>query len=219
MQAISVLFLFGFAALVASAPPAEEKLAAILFKDYNKNVNPGSTPLTVGLSYLCADLNKENLHLTSRVLEKYTWQDSRLTWTPKEHNDLKALRYPARHLWTPDFKLYNSQKEVETRDEVNAVIYSNGTVLWVPIATYHSACLPVRRNVFHCSLTFGTWTYDAGIVGLNATEPGLDKIMYLDTCPYSIIEPKVEVKNQTYPCCGDEKYATMYVNFLVQGIV
>jgi len=197
----------------------EEKLAAVLFKDYNKNVNPPSTPLEVSLSYLCADINKANLQLNSRVVEKYTWVDSRFKWDPKAYDGITQLRYPARHLWTPDFKLYNSQYEEETRDEVNGVILNNGTVVWVPIANYKTSCAPLRRNTFSCHLSFGSWTYNADMLGLKLSGTGFDKDMYLDSCPYDIIEPKIKVENNTYPCCPGESYSSMSVNFLLQDRV
>lgn len=215
MLKVGALILFGLT--VVTAITVEEKLIAALFKDYNKGVNPPSTPLDVALSYLCADVNKANLQLTSRLLEKYTWQDSRLKWTPKDYDNLTAIRYPAYHLWKPDLKLYNSQYEEETRDNVNVVIYSNGTVLWVPIATYKTNCLPLRRNAFSCELLLGPWTYSTNTVGLNLAGKGFDTFMYLDSCPYEIVEPQIKVENKTYPCCPDEAYASMDVRFVVHG--
>lgn len=214
---LAILLVVGLVAVVSGT--TEEKLAAALFKDYNKNVNPPSTPLDMALSYMCAALNKADYQLTSRLLEKYTWQDSRLTWDPKTYDGITHLRYPAKHLWTPDVKLYNSQYEAETRDEVNAVIFNNGTVLWIPIATYKTSCVPLRRSAFSCQLKLGSWTYSANTIGMKLSGPGFDKFMYLESCPYDLVEPSIKVENMTYPCCPDEPYATMTVDFLLHDRV
>jgi len=218
MLKLAALLLVCLTAVVVSQT-TEEKLAAVLFKDYNKNVSPHSTPLNMALSYMCANINKANLQLTSRLLEKYTWEDSRLKWDPKSYEGITHLRYPARHLWTPDFKLYNSPYEAETRDEVNSVIFNNGTVLWIPIATYKTACAPLRRNTFSCQLKLGSWTYSANTIGMKLSGTGFDKVMYLDACPYDIVEPQIKVENVTYPCCPEEPYGTMTVNFLLHDRV
>lgn len=204
---------------VATAITVEEKLVATIFKDYNKGVNPPTTPLEFGLSYLCADVNKANLQLTSRLLEKYTWQDSRLKWNPADYDNLTIIRYPASQLWKPDMKLYNSQHEEETRDEVNAVINSNGTILWIPIATYKTHCLPLRRNAFSCEIKLGPWTYSSKTIGLNLAGKGLDTFMYLDTCAYEIAEPQIKAENITYPCCPDEQYTSIDARFVVHDRV
>jgi len=216
MMKILVLLLAIVVASQANDPGTTQKLVKDLMKDYMMEIDPGTTNLTVGISYLCADLSRFTLKLTSRVLESYMWHDSRLTWDPTKYDGIKMIRYPAKLIWTPDFRLYNSQDEQEVRDDVNAVIMANGTVLWIPMATYKTYCEPGREDKgdsIACILKLGSWTYDANTLKLQSNDLDL-KSMYLDTCPYVITEPKVDVESKVYPCCA-EPYASMIVSFRI----
>lgn len=211
------IFLLLLATFVAVSQAADslttQKLVKDLMKDYMKEVDPGSTKLALGIAYICADLSRYSLELTSKVVENYMWQDSRLKWEPSKYDNIENIRLPASMLWTPDFKIYNSHDDPEKRDDVNVVLYANGTVLWVPMVTYKSHCEPGRDkgDSIQCQLKMGSWTYDADTLKLESRD--LDtSMMYLDTCPYVITDPKVTVDTKFYPCCA-EPYATMYVNF------
>jgi len=204
-------------AIVAVTQAAEnvsaQNLVKDLMKDYLKEVDPGSTNMTLSIMYVCADLSRYTLQLTSKVLESYMWHDSRLTWDPSKYDGIQQIRYPANKIWTPDFKLYNAQDQPESRDEVNAVIMANGTVIWIPMVTYSTYCEPGREkgDSVACMLQLGSWTYDANTLRLDTRD--LDTTsMYLDTCPYIITDPKVDVKTKVYPCCPDP-YASLFVRF------
>jgi len=194
-----------------------QKLTRYLLKDYLKAADPGATDLTFSLSFQCANLKRYNsLELTSRVLESYRWEDSRLEWDPSKFDGLKQLRLPANQIWTPDMKLYNAQEEPEARDDVNVVIYANGTVIWIPTVTYKTFCEPGRDkgDSIVCLLQLGSWTYDADTLRLDTTERAIDMFMYQDTCPYVITDPKVNVESRVYPCCT-EKYASIFFRFRI----
>jgi hypothetical protein len=168
---------------------------------------------------LCATINKVTLGLTSRVLEKFTWVDTRLKWEPKDYENIQMIRYPANMIWRPDLKLYNTHKDAEERDEVNVVIYNNGTVLWVPMTTYSTNCLPNGRSTFICQLKIGSWAYDMKVIKMTMEGEGLDKASYLDTCPHAITDIKAKVEDRVYPCCPDDKYQSMEAEFLVHDRV
>jgi len=213
MMKILVLLLAIAAVSRATDPFTNQKLVKDLLKDYVKEVDPGTTNLTVGVSYVCADLSRFTLQLTSKVLELYQWHDSRLTWDPTKYNGTEQIRLPASSIWTPDFKVYNTLNEPEVRDDVNVVIKANGSVLWVPMVVYKTYCEPGREkgDSIACLIQLGSWTYDANNLVLAAHD--LDTTsMYLEACPYVITDPKVNVLNKVYPCCP-EPYASMFIRF------
>jgi len=210
---IFVLLLAIVAVTQAAETVSAQNLVKDLMKDYLKEVDPGSTNMTLSIVYMCAELSRYTLQLTSKVMESYMWHDSRLTWDPSKYEGIQQIRYPANKIWTPDFKLYNAQSEPESRDEVNAVIMANGTVIWIPMVTYSTYCEPGREkgDSVVCMLQLGSWTYDANTLRLDTRD--LDTTsMYLDTCPYVITDPKVDVKTKVYPCCPDP-YSSLFVRF------
>jgi len=212
-----VLVLVVAAVAQANDVTEQQKLVKDLFKDYVPEVDPGATNLTFRLSYVCADLNRLTLGLTSKLLESYEWVDTRLKWDPSAHGGIKQFRYPASKIWKPDMKLYNAQEESEIRDEVNALVYANGTVIWIPTVMYKTYCVPIhdrREESVSCLIQLGSWTYDAETIVLKTTEPGLDTFMYLETCSYVIAEPAVHVESKSYPCCP-EQYSSLFAKFIV----
>jgi nicotinic acetylcholine receptor alpha-6 len=215
MLKIFVLLLAIVVATKAVDPVTTQKLVKDLLKDYMKEVDPGTTNLTFGVSYMCADLSRYTLQLTSKVLEKYEWVDSRLKWDPSKYDGIQNIRLPANSIWTPDFKLYNTLNEPETRDDVNVVVMANGTIIWIPMVVYKTYCEPGRDkgDSIACLLHLGSWTYDANTLILQSS--GLDIVsMYQDACPYVVTDPKADVESMVYPCCP-EPYASMYVRFRI----
>jgi hypothetical protein len=199
----------------ASAMTTKEKLAGDLLRGYMKEIDPGNTPLKMGLSYMCADLDPETRVMTSKLMEKYTWIDTRLTWYPADYEGIELFRLPAKKIWTPDVKLYNTEYETEARDEVNTVIYSNGSVLWMPLVRYKTPCTLSQTEEDKsalCKIQLGSWTYDANNLDLQLQDTGFDTFMYLDTCPYVISDATVRVDKQIYPCCP-EPYASLHASF------
>jgi len=218
---LCAIFAVSQAAQNASSSTTQNLVRALL-KDYLKEVDPGVTNLTFSISYQCADLRKfRSLELTSKVLESYVWEDSRLQWDPTKYDGIKQIRLPAKSVWTPDFRLYNGQEGSEVRDDVNVLIMFNGTVLWIPTVTYKTYCEPGREksedgkgDSIVCFLQIGSWTYDADTLLLRTKEAGLDTYMYLDTCPYVITDPKVTIDSKAYPY-SPEKYSTAYFRFRI----
>jgi hypothetical protein len=210
------LFCIVTAVAYVAAGTDKERLVRHLMKGYIREVDPGNTVLAMGLSYVCADLNKETLQLYSKLLEKYNWVDTRLRWNPEEFDGIEQFRYPAKMIWTPDVKLYTTQVESEIRDEVNAVIYSNGSIIWIPMVTYKTQCSAHDdEDASHkCKIQIGSWTYDAINLDLTLQDSGFDTFMYLDTCPYTISDANVNVESKIYPCCPDP-YASLYLEFKV----
>lgn len=76
-----------------------------------------------------------------------SWTDSRLTWDPEDFGGLKRLRVNAEQIWVPDVTLYNAVEPpkssyVTWEDTTNAIVMSDGMIIFVPPAT-----LKVRLSV------------------------------------------------------------------------
>lgn len=214
MFAVKIFALFSLFVSCVVAVTTKERLVGDLMRGYMREVDPGTTPLHMSLSYICANLNTDTNLLSSKLLEQYSWEDTRLRWTPSHYEGLEHIRLPAKLIWNPDLKLYNAHAEPEIRDDVNTVIFSNGTVLWIPMVQYKTRCTPNGDEAGSalCKLHIGSWTYDANNLNLQLSGTGFDTYMYLDTCPYIITEPTAEVESKVYPCCT-EPYSSMHVSF------
>jgi hypothetical protein len=195
--------------------PVKDTLLRDLLHDYEKDVDPGNITLHFGLAYNCAKLDGTTGELTSLLWEQYFWTDPRLRWVPAEHAGLTKLRVPAKRIWTPDFKLYNALS-VE-REEVNTVISSDGSVIWIPSATYTSFCSPADTNqVSTCKLRVGSWTFDSEAINLQLSEKPFDMDAHIEHCPYTVSDAKVKVESKKYPCCP-ELYSTFEAEFKVHA--
>jgi hypothetical protein len=191
----------------------KELLYNDLTKDYVAAVDPGKISLEIQLNVVCVSVEKSTGWLTANVWEYLSWKDSRLKWLPKEYDGIEILRVPARHIWTPDIKLYNSAEPFAERDyETNAVVQADGTVLWVPRATYRFRCTDLSK----CRLRVASWTYDGYNVELkiHGTD-GVDLSYYDEACPLKVTDHKADVVSHVYPCCK-EPYPSLDVTFTVQ---
>jgi len=173
-------------------------------KDYIKNVDPGNLTLAVGISYVCGVYNRRSHILTSRVFEKYSWTDPRLAWNPKDYSGLTRISVPADVVWSPDTKLFNAFSNSEEVDYTEAMILSNGTVIWVPRVTYTTLCDDEhhgRHHTHHCHLQLGSWTRNAQDMPLTLFEGGFDTHLYFKECPYVVSHYTARIKSRKYDCC------------------
>jgi len=192
------------------------KLIKTLAKDYEKLIEPGNTTLKIGVAYVCAHYDLSDKRLHSRVFERFSWKDWRLTWDPKAYGGLNVIKVPSHLLWTPaDVRLFNAFEDSTVRDDVNAVILSDGTVYWVVPAFYTTLCGPgevKNDNKGHCHISLGSWTYDADDLPLALFNDGVDQKFYLDDCPHVMSNVNVYIKKTKYDCCPDP-YASLEVDF------
>jgi len=214
-QICTVLLLICAASQTTLGSPVKDTLLRDLLHDYEKDVDPGNITLHFGLTYNCAQLDSTTGELTSLLWEQFFWTDSRLRWVPAEHAGLTKLRVPAKRLWTPDFKLYNAH--AAEREEVNTLISSDGSVIWIPSTTYKSFCSRSHDNEGStCKIKVGSWTYDAEAINLQLSETPFDTSAYIEHCPYTVSDAKYKIESKKYPCCP-ELYSTYEVEFKVHA--
>ena len=68
------------------------------------------------------------------------WFDPQLVWNPDNYGGLKTFNVKPSTIWVPDIVLYNSaetryQITEDPSNAVNARIFSNGVVRWVPFSS------------------------------------------------------------------------------------
>jgi hypothetical protein len=185
----------------------KQKLYKDLEKNYDKEVEPGfGTTITAGVAFICAKLDPETNKLSTRVYERHSWTDKRLSWKPADYAGIKSGSVTINDIWSPDFRLFNAFVNSEVRDDVNAVVLANGTVYWIPPVTYTTLCAPSKDkddHSYHCRLTLGVWTYDGETLPLELYEGGWDTVMYLKECPYVIKNAKAYIEHAKYDCCTE----------------
>ena len=95
------------------------------------------------------------------------WNDEHLTWNESDFNGLEVIRLSSSEVFKPDITLYNSAdltNMVNNLAPTHVLVYPQGTVMWVPPATFKSICdLDLTNYPFdeqQCFLKFGSWVYD-----------------------------------------------------------
>ncbi|XP_026209373.1 cholinergic receptor, nicotinic, beta 1 (muscle) like [Anabas testudineus] len=159
------------------ASETERRLHQKLFENYNMKVRPAryweeKVMVRVGMTLSqLVSLNEKNGEMTTNVFMNMAWTDYRLSWNPEEHDNIKVLRIPPNKVWRPDIYLINNNDgQFDVALYVNVLVYSDGTVNWLPPAIYRSSCsIEVAYFPFdwqNCSMVFRSYTYDASEVDL-----------------------------------------------------
>ena len=105
---------------------------------------------------------------------------------------------------------------------INALIYSDGTVLYVPPAKFRTPCHPNLRSwpfdQQQCKLVIGSWTQDGFKVDFSikdgATEIDVD-IDSTDDSHWSMVKSSIVKETKYYKCC-EEPYPSVNVYVTLQ---
>ncbi|TSN12273.1 Acetylcholine receptor subunit beta [Bagarius yarrelli] len=121
--------------------------------------------------------DEKNGEMTTNVFMNMAWSDYRLSWNPKDYDNIDVIRVPPTKVWRPDIYLINNNDgQFDVALYVNVLVYSDGTVNWLPPAIYRSSCsIEVAYFPFdwqNCTMVFRSYTYDASEVDL---QYGLDE--------------------------------------------
>lgn len=215
------------------------RLRRDLFKDYDKLLRPIYGPqkpvdLAFGLSLINMDMEKDGTVILDTWVRS-TWKDFRLKWDASAYGNISVLRIPSNQIWTPDVTLYNekglgenySNKNLLGRSDVNALIYSDGEVLYIPPVTMKSFCLNGSSHGLQkdwpwgehmCLFKFGSWTYDGFQVNITAYKnKEFVDISDFVKGPVKIVNNMVTYNVDHYSCC-EEPYPSLSVNLTLQKL-
>ena len=92
------------------------------------------------------------------------WTDQNLKWNPLEYGNITKISVMSTKIWTPDIMLYSSAGDsFDTKSPVNAVVYSDGSISYLPPSMFRSNCLiEIYQFPFDeqdCLLRFGRYVY------------------------------------------------------------
>lgn len=100
------------------------------------------------------------------------------------------------------------ERLTEMRDAL-AVVYRDGTVLWVPQAVYKSSCsIDITFFPFdeqECYMKFGSWTYNGDKLDVEFFDnyTGFDLTDYVPSNEWEIVEHKAWKNVKYYVCCPE----------------
>lgn len=206
-----------------STQDQRQKLWNSLMEDYNPTINP-DTDVKFGVALLDVDLVESKNVMETNVWLRIVWNDTRLSWDTAKYGD-SVLRVDSKAIWTPDITLYNAANWAEydaACKDVNALIYSNGEVLWVSPCKFKSYCnlhhLQVDR--YHeqtCTMKFGSWTFDGLMQDLqlynNETKADLSDLF--DVTDWKIVNNVAARTEKKYDCCA-EPYVDLTFNLTMR---
>ncbi|KAL7676635.1 hypothetical protein ACOME3_002883 [Neoechinorhynchus agilis] len=104
--------------------------------------------------------------IVKRDSDENVWRDEYLQWQPEQFDGLESIRVSRENIWTPDLTLINNADgQYDVTYASNVIIFSKGTIQWIPPTIYKYSCnLDVRYFPFDehkCEMRFGSLTYDA----------------------------------------------------------
>jgi len=233
----------GVLLLAAAACQAETMVETIsrlrrdIFRNYDKDaipLNNGSAPLDLKLGarmYNMKLTDQGELDFLSWMI--FSWKDERLAWDGAKYPGIDALRLPPTELWIPDVEIYNNIAHGPGDFAATlkagrhlALIYPDGTVLWIPPA--HGKILCSDQDFanwpwgeYECALKIGSWTYSAKHINLLKYND-LNEISTKDMDPNSQVDftkgsfAKDALSTDFYDCCPDEPYQKLDFEFKVQ---
>uniref|UniRef100_A0A671L1B5 Cholinergic receptor, nicotinic, epsilon n=1 Tax=Sinocyclocheilus anshuiensis TaxID=1608454 RepID=A0A671L1B5_9TELE len=139
---------FALVATVLQVSAYEERqLIADKFKNYNRNIRPARHPdekvkvqVKLTLTKLIS-LNEKEDTLTTNVWIEIQWHDYRLAWNTSEYHGINLIRVPYNTVWLPDVVLENNiDGKFDVAYYANMLIWSDGSMYWLPPAIYRSTC-------------------------------------------------------------------------------
>lgn len=110
------------------------------------------------------NVDEVNQVMKTNVWLQVYWTDFQLSWNSFQYGDIDSVRVKPEKMWVPDLVLYNNADgNYEVTYKSNCVVYSDGSVHWIPPAIYQSSCyidvlyFPFDQQV--CEMQFGSWTH------------------------------------------------------------
>ncbi|GFT54392.1 neuronal acetylcholine receptor subunit alpha-7, partial [Nephila pilipes] len=89
-----------------------------------------------------------------------------------------------------------------------ALLYSDGTVMWVPFFQIKSRCPRQKKqemSYFDCNIRIGSWTYSSDLLNplLDSTEVDLSNFQDTNN-KWKLMSARTNRESKYYPCCVEE---------------
>jgi len=219
MATFLILFLLYLRGISCQSTSLSGKLKAKLFENYDKSKtiiqSVSNTTVKIGISVIHLDIDENNRIMTSDLWMRFVWQDKELAWEPKNFGNVSNIKVKPDEIWKPDITLYNSADVSGTtsgyRNEM-IIVYSNGEILWVPSARFHSWCelnlCYWPKDTQECSLKFGSWVHHGHELNLahykKENEPKVDVDEYKSqNHEWKLIATSTTINTKYYDCCPE----------------
>lgn len=85
----------------------------------------------------------------------------------------------------------SADEDIDSKFPTNIVVYSNGTVNWVPLGLFISSCaINIKWFPFDdqfCDMKFGSWTYDGSKINLTTKDDKIETYGYQSSGEWDLI--------------------------------
>ena len=102
---------------------------------------------------------------------------------------------------TPSNLSFSADEDIDSMYPTNIIIYSDGSLSWVPLGLYISSCsINIKWFPFDdqiCTMKFGSWTYDGSKINLTARQDSIDVSNYQASGEWDLIGKLQELANTT----------------------
>ncbi|GAV00794.1 hypothetical protein RvY_11594-2 [Ramazzottius varieornatus] len=168
-----------------------------------------SHPVFFGLTLQqIMDVDEKNQMLTSTLWITMEWNDYNLVWNASDYGGLSDIRVNPEKVWRPDVLLYNSADEnFDNSYHSNVVVYSTGDCVYIPPGIFKSTCkinitwFPFDEQ--HCTLKFGSWSYDGDKIDLQLKKNEADLQSFMSNGEWELIGAPARRNVITYACCPE----------------
>ncbi|KAG5679171.1 hypothetical protein PVAND_008761 [Polypedilum vanderplanki] len=201
-----------------------DKLKSELLKNYDRFARPENhnsvTNLSVGITVIHMDLIESKGILETHAWLKLRWNDGKFKWDPKAYDNITMIHMAADEVWQPDLTVYNSAEAtlVDHFAKTNKLIYSDGSVLWVPTSKFETYCtMNLKMWPFdeqNCEIKLGSWTYNAYQLNLFLDKEKPAETDHFHHVEWDLLKVTGERHEKYYSCCP-EPYPdiTFYLQF------
>ncbi|XP_055333397.1 neuronal acetylcholine receptor subunit alpha-7-like isoform X2 [Paramacrobiotus metropolitanus] len=154
------------------------------------------------------DVDERNQLLSTTLWITMEWNDYNLKWNSSEYGGLSDIRVHPDKVWKPDVLLYNSADErFENTFHSNVVVYSTGDCVYIPPGIFKSTCkINIKWFPFdeqHCTLKFGSWSYDGNRIDLQLKKNEADLSGFMKNGEWELIGVPAQRNVITYECCPE----------------
>lgn len=168
-----------------------------------------TTRVSFGLALIVLEGIDESAHsMETTVWLRMMWHDTYLRWEPGNYSGIEVVRIPVKKIWTPDLAVYNNRGSMQMLEPL-AVVYSDGTVLYIPPARIKSHCnLDLRyfpMDIQVCTIKVGSWTYDGNTIDLeffNSLE-NIDLTDFEPNLEWNVLKAEAKKNVKYYKCCNE----------------